>query len=180
MKKKTKAPLPKRYWFYVAICALMCIVLFASIFQMAAAIPREIWEFSKEDWRIASCYFVLWIILTIITFIFATRAGNIHIKHFAGKAEEYKYTGISPSDYDQVWLDFSCEERALIAVRDGKYILTVQEFDEQAEIWITLESNLEFSSLDEVKEALYDSDFFCDANAEIDNHGEEIFKGESK
>lgn len=90
---------------------------------MAAAIPREIWEFSKEDWRIASCYFVLWIILAVIVFIFATRAGNIHIMHFAGKAEEYKYTGISPSDYDQVWLDFSCEERALIAVRDGKYIL---------------------------------------------------------
>ena len=62
----------------------------------------------------------------------------------------------------------------------NKFILTVQEFDEQAEIWITLESNLEFSSLDEAKEALYDSDFFCDANAEIDNHGAEIFKGESK
>lgn len=180
MKKKTKAPLPKRYWFYVAICALMFIILFASIFHMAAAIPREVWEFSKEDWLIASRYFVLWIILAVIVFVLATRAGNIHIKHMAGKAEKYKCTGISPADYEHVWLDFYGEQRALISIRDGKFVLTVQELDEQAEIWITLESDLEYDSMAEVKEALCDFDFYCEENSEIDKHGEVKPKGEDR
>lgn len=180
MKKKTKAPLPKRYWFYVAICALLFFALFTSIFHMAAAIPREIWEFTKEDWIIASRYLVLWIILAVIVFVLATRAGNIHIKHMAGKAEKYKYTCISPADYEHVWLDFYCDQRALIAVREGKFILTIQDFDDQAEAWLPLESELEYDSLDAVKKALYDFEFYCDANAEIDKYDEVSFKGECK
>ena len=180
MKRKTGNPLPKRYWVYITIIAFMFIILFTSIFHIAATLPYEIWEFSKEDWHIASRYFILWIIIVIIASVLAIRAGNIHFKHFSGKAEKHKYTGISPSDYEHVWLDFYGDQRALIRVREDKYILTIQDYDDQAETWIPLESDLAYDSLDAVKKALYEIEFYCDANAEIDKYSEVSFKGEGR
>ena len=89
-----------------------------------------------------------------------------------------KFEGISPTDYDYIWLNSFRDERALITEKYGKYALRLDMYDSETEKWNDDKEIRLFPSLQGVKKYLfYDCDFYCDANTEIDKHGNEIYKG---
>ena len=88
-----------------------------------------------------------------------------------------KYLGIKPGDYDYVWFDFSNTERALILKQNDRFMLYVQEYDEHTGNWENLSGVNVYDSLEALKKALfYECDFYCEENAELDKHGDEIYK----
>ena len=59
---------------------------------------------------------------------------------------------------------------------DG-YALQVAYYDEKNNLWEPLDEEETFGTLADVKKALYyDYDFYCEANARIDNRGNEVFQ----
>ena len=89
-----------------------------------------------------------------------------------------KFSGIKPGDYDYIWFDFDMTERALILKQGEIYKLNVQEYDERTDDWNSVNSVSMYDDLNKLKYALfYEFDFFCEENAELDEHGDEMFKG---
>ena len=69
-------------------------------------------------------------------------------------------------------------ERALILKDGDTYKLYVHEYDEQTGMWDSVDSVSVYDDLSKLKYALfYEFDFFCEENAELDEHGDEMFKG---
>ena len=79
--------------------------------------------------------------------------------------------------YACVWFDIEGGRRALVAEREGTYRLRVEEFEARAEEWRAISGVSVFSSLPEVKRALFfDYDFACKENAVLDAHGDVVFR----
>mgnify|MGYP003302518104 CR=1 FL=1 len=58
------------------------------------------------------------------------------------------------------------------------FVLQVDVFDFKTETWNALNSASIFNSLEDVKKTLYyDYDFYCTENAELDQRGDEVYKG---
>ena len=180
MKKKT-FPLPKKYWVYLFAFGVLAVLLFVNIFVTNGLTgEKEFWDFRQQDW----CYFVLFllteIVIALFMFLFATKAGKLYMnkqKQIERYFEGFRYIGIKPGDYDYIWFDFSGTERAKIVKLNDVFYLYVEAFDPKTETWNAVNSVSVFDSLEEVRKTLfYEFDFFCEENAAIDEHGDEVFK----
>ena len=90
--------------------------------------------------------------------------------------EKSKYSGIKPGDYDYVWFDFANIDRALILKQGDTFRLNAQEYDYCTGDWKSVGTSI-YDNLEAIKEALfYEYDFYCEENAELDKHGDEIYK----
>ena len=179
--KKTKFPFPRKYWIYVSICGVFAILLFVNIFVTDGLTgEKEFWDFSQQDW----CYFALFllteIVIALFMFLFAVKAGKLSInrqKQIENYFEGFRYTGIKPGDYDYIWFDFSGTERAKIVKVNDVFYLYVEAFDCETETWNAVNTVSVYDSLEDVRKTLfYEFDFFCEENAAIDKHGDEVFK----
>lgn len=80
------------------------------------------------------------------------------------------------ADYDYVWVDFANTDRALILKQGDTFRLNVQEYDYNTGNWESVGTSI-YDNLEAIKEALfYEYDFYCEENAELDKHGDEIYK----
>ena len=97
-------------------------------------------------------------------------------KEILAQWEADKYSGIEPGDYDYVWFDFANTDRALILKQGDTFRLNVQEYDYNTGNWESVGTSI-YDNLEAIKEALfYEYDFYCEENAELDKHGDEIYK----
>lgn len=179
--KNQKFPLPTKYWIYVSLCAVMMVLLFVNIFVCAAITGgKELHEFGHSDWIHFAFFVISELLMGVLMFFFAIRAGRIlNQKDIQKKTyyEQFKYDGIEPGEYDYVWFDFSGNARAKILKQGNSYLLYVEEFDEHSENWIPVNTVSCFDSIDDAKKSLfYDFDFYCDENTTFDKHGDEEFK----
>lgn len=168
-RRKERFPMPKQYWLCIGMIVGLFTILFASILHLTRVIPREVWAFTQVDWQVFIRYAVLWIMMTVLIFVLSVRAGTLNTRTCQQKkqhCERFRYAGIGLTDYAYIWIDDSGEERALIAEHDGKFLLTLQAFDAQDETWQTLKACSEYSTLADVKEALLNAEFYCEANGE--------------
>ena len=179
--KKTEFPFPRKYWIYMSICGVFAILLFVNIFVTDGLTgEKEFWDYSQQDW----CYFALFllteIVIALFMFLFAVKAGKLSInrqKQIENYFEGFRYTGIKPGDYDYIWFDFSGTERAKIAKMNDVFYLYVEAFDCKTETWNAVNTVSVSDSLEDVRKILfYEFDFFCEENAAIDKHGDEVFK----
>lgn len=176
-----KFPLPKKYWVYITILVVIGVLLFANIFRTDSWTgDKKFGEFVKQDWIAFGIFILEEVILVAIMMFVAFKGGRIvkaNQKCIMEYYDRFKYQGIKPGDYDYVWFDFSGDERALITKNGDTYILHVQSFDNESELWTAVNSTTILNSLEAVKKSLYfDFDFLCDENATIDDHGDEIYK----
>lgn len=181
MMKKGKLPLPPKYWVYLFAFGVLAVLLFVNIFATDGLTgEKEFWDFSQQVW----CYFVLFllteIVIALFMFLFGVKAGKLsanrqeQIEHYF---EGFRYIGIKPGDYDYVWFDFSGTGRAKIAKLNDVFYLYVEAFDRKTETWNAVNTVSVSDSLEDVRKTLfYEFDFFCEANAAIDEHGNEVFK----
>ena len=178
---KQNSSLPKRYWLYLIICAILGVLLFVNIFATDGLTgDKGFRDFARRDWLYFALFIGSELILILLMFVFSVKSGKLYgiyqkqtEEHFA----QYKYAGIDPGDYTYVWFDFSGIERAKISQRDNCFYLHVDDFDEKSCTWSALGTVSVHSSMDEIKKYLFDEcDFFCDANAILDKHGNEIYK----
>ena len=139
-------------------------------------------EFSHGDWQLFFIFIIEEIVIAGILFLFAFLVARICKKRnleISKQLKNDKYLGIKPGDYDYVWFDFSSTERALILKQNDQFKLYVQDYDEYTGNWQSICGVSVFDSLEAVKKALfYAFDFYCEANAELDKHGDEIFVNE--
>ena len=160
----------------------MVIILFVNIFVTAAIInDKEIYEFPSYDWHYFIFFIISELLIGLLMFFFGTKAGKImrqvDKQKDKQKYEQFKYAGVEPGDYDYVWFDFSGEERAKVLKQDDVFLLYVEAFDVRSEIWTSVNTVSCFDSIDAVKKSLfYDFDFYCDENALLDEHGDEMFR----
>lgn len=174
-------PHPKRYWIYMGIILVCAILLFLNIFRVDARIgEKAFWEFAKQDWQLFIAFLIEELIIAGIIFLFSVMAGRISIKRnkdIVAQREKVKFLGIEPSEYDYIWFDFSYTERALILKQEGKFKLCVDEYCDGSENWKCVSEACIYDDLSTLKKALfYEFDFFCEENAELDKHGDEIYR----
>ncbi len=171
---------------YLRICRLISVV--CSVLVVANFLITDICtgdkafsEFEPRDWNIFIAFLCEEFLLLSASVICAIVCGRITKKRnraIDAAWERNKFEGISPTDYDYVWFNSFRDERALITKKDGKYALRLDMYDPETEKWKDDKEMRLFPSLQDVKKYLfYDCDFYCDANTEIDKHGNEIYKG---
>ena len=174
-------PLPKKYWIYLSASIVFWCLLFGNIFRTnswTGDMPFS--EFTQREWNLFVIFVVEELILGFAMFGFALLGGKIYKKReqeIIADREQNKFADINPGDYDYIWFDFDMTERALI-LKDGDiYKLYVHEYDERTDDWNSVNSVSMYDDLNKLKYALfYEFDFYCEENAELDKHGDEIFK----
>ena len=174
-------PFPKRYWVYLIIVLICSILLIGNIYRTDGWTgDKPFSEFVQRDWQLLAIFLVEELIMAGTMFLFVILACKISKKRNAKITEQWetdKYLGIKPGDYDYVWFDFSNTERALILKQNDRFMLYVQEYDEHTGNWENLSGVSVYDSLEALKKALfYECDFYCEENAELDKHGDEIYK----
>lgn len=141
-------------------------------------------EFVYRDWQLLFIFLIEEIIIVGVMFLFVFLACRINKKRdteIIAQWEKDKYLGIKPADYDYVWFDFSNTERALILKQGDQFRLYIQEYDEHTGNWECFSGVSVYDSLEALKKALfYECDFYCEENAELDKHGDEVFVEEIK
>lgn len=174
-------PLPKKYWIYIILIITSYILLLFNVQRTDSWTgDKPFSEFMERDWNLFYIFlfeeFLLWLFSLFCT-IRACKIGKERRRKIQQQWMENKYAGIKPSEYDYIWYDFECTERALILKQGNCYKLSVHEYDEQTGNWEVLVSDGVYSDLEEIKKALYyDFDFFCAENAELDKYGDESYK----
>ena len=176
-----KFPYPKRYWGYLGIALVGGISLLVSIFCFANLTDdRELWEFTSKDWRLFAVFSGFGLVCIGVAFCFSVLAGKINIKLEKEKdfrREQSLFLSINKDDYDYIWHDFSKTARALISRKDGKFVLCVQKYNALTEVWQSVADEALYDDLKSLKKDLfYEFDFYCDENAELDEHGDGIYK----
>lgn len=176
-----KFPFPKRYWVYLCATIILGILLVANIYRTDSWTgDKPFSEFVQNDWELFIIFILEEAIIFILMLFFAFLCGRISRRRNDKIIEQWntdKYSEINPGDYDYVWFDFAMTERALILKDGDAYKLCVHEYDEKNDEWKSLNSVSIYEDLSKLKKALfYEFDFFCEENAELDEHGDEIFK----
>ncbi len=176
-----KFPRPRRFWFYLACFIVLFFLLILDFFIVGKHIGNpEQYEFTMQDWS--------WIIIGVLGG--AVISALIHfslrqVDKFNAQQQEqiqtyldqFKYSGISPDDYDFLWIDFGGLTRAVIRKSGDCYHLHLEEFNYKTELWEPVPGVSVYSSMEELKRALFDDfDFCCEENSILDAHGEEMYK----
>ncbi len=176
-----KFPLPKRYTFYIVSIIVLSILLFLDIFIVTKYTGgRELYEFTAQDWTWLIRGVLVGTVVIVLLFCFSCLGGKL-VKQQQEQIQTYlvqfKYTGISPDDYDFLWIDFGGLTRAVIRKSDDCYHLHLDEFNCTTELWEPVPGVSVYPSMAELKRALFDDfDFYCEENTVFDKHGDEIFK----
>ena len=181
--RSTKFPLPKEYWMYIILCAALGILLFVNIFITDGITgEKEFWDFTQQDWYHFALFLLTEVLIILLMAFGAIKAGklvNKQEKQVKQYFDQFKYAGTKPGDYDNIWFDFSGDERARIVKLSDVYYLYVESFNYKTESWDPVNNASVFHSLAEIKKVLfYEFDFFCEENAVLDRHGDEIFRDE--
>ena len=181
--RRPKYPLPRRYWLYAGLSVALGALLFVNVFVFDRWTgERELWAYERADWLRAGAFLLAEAALFLLALLFAQRVGKLFRRNSAQNAqheEQFRLAGIQPGEYACVWFDFEGGRRALIAERDGTYRLRLEEFEARAEEWRAVSGASVFSSLPEVKRALFfDYAFACKENAVRDAHGDAVFRGD--
>ena len=176
-----KFPLPKRYTFYIVSIIVLSILLFLDIFIVTKYTGgRELYEFTAQDWPWLIRGVLSGAVVSVLLYYFACLAGKLATQQqeqLQTYLAQFRYAGISPDDYDFLWIHFSGLTRAIIRKSDGCFHLRFEEFNCKAEQWEAVPGGSVYPSMLDLKRALfYDFDFCCKENAAFDKHGEEIFK----
>ena len=172
---------PKRYWVYLIIVLICSILLVGNIYRTDRWTgDKPFSEFVQRDWQLLAIFLVEELIIAGTMFLFVILVCKISKKRNAEITEQWeidKYLGVKPGEYDYVWFDFANTERALILKQSDQFKLYVQEYDEHIGAWEFIGGISVYDSLEAVKKALfYECDFYCEANAELDKYGDEIYK----
>lgn len=175
-------PYPKRYWIYMIMAFICLILLIGNICRTDSRTgDKPFSEFSQRDWRLFFIFLIEEIIIIGVMLLFTHLCFKINRKRnkeIVAQWEADKYSGIKPGDYDYVWFDFENTERALILRQGDTFRLNVQEYNYPTGDWESFDVTSVYDNLEAVKKALfYECDFYCEENAELDKHGEEIYKG---
>ena len=168
---------------YLRICRLISVV--CSVLVVANFLITDICtedkafsEFEQRDWNIFIAFLCEEFLLISASVICAVVCGRITKKRnraLAAAWERNKFEGISPTDYNYIWFNSFCDERALITEKDGKYALHLDMYDSETEKWNYDKEIRLFDSLQNViKYLFYDCDFYCDENTEIGECGDDI------
>ena len=177
---KNKTPHPERYFYVSLICLILLFLNFYRTDDWTGDKPFS--EYLARDWQLFAIFMIEEIIIISVMLVFWILGQKCLKKQkalFIKKWENDKYLGIKPGDYDYVWFDFSNTERALILKQGYQFKLYVQDYDEHTGNWETIGGVSVYDSLEAVKKALfYECDFYCEENAELDKHGDEIYKEE--
>ena len=174
-------PYPKRYWSYIIMAFICSILLIGNICRTDSRTgDKPFSEFSQRDWRLFFIFLIEEIIIIGVMLLFAYLCFKINRKRnkeIVAQWEADKYSGIKPGDYDYVWFDFENIERALILKKGDNFRLYVQECDDHTGNWESVNGVSFYESLEAVKKVLfYEFDFYCNENADLDKHGDEIYK----
>jgi len=177
---KNKTTHPERYYYVSLICLILLFLNFYRTDNWTGDKPFS--EFVGRDWQLFAIFLIEEFIIICVMVVFLL-LGNKNTKKrnsmIIEQWEKDKYSDIKPGDYDYVWFDFSNTERALILKQDSQFKLYVQEYDEHTGNWENLGGVSVYDSLEALKKALfYECDFYCEENAELDKHGNEIYKKE--
>ena len=174
-------PFPKRYWVYLCGTIVFGLLLILNIYRTDSWTgDKPFSEFASNDWNLFFIFILEEVLIFALMILFAFLGGRISRKRNDKIIEQWntdKYSGIKPGEYDYIWFDFDMTERALILKQGDVYKLYVQEYDERTSMWGSVDSVSVYDDLSKLKYALfYEFDFFCEENAELDEHGDEMFK----
>lgn len=169
---KTKPSHPERYLYVSLVCLILLFLNFLRTDSWTGDKPFS--EFLARDWQLFTIFMIEETIIISVMLVFWW-IGQKNIKKqkklFLENWEKDKYLGIKPGDYDYVWFDFSNTARALILRQDAKFKLYVQGYNEHARNWEGFNCVGVYDSLEAVKIALfYECEFYCTANAELNEH----------
>ena len=175
-------PFPKKYWVYLCGTIVFGLLLILNIYRTDSWTgDKSFSEFAPNDWNLFFIFILEEVLIFVLMILFAFLGGRISRRRNDKIIEQWnidKYSGIKPGDYDYIWFDFDMTERALILKDGDTYKLYVHEYDERTDDWNSVNSVSMYDDLNKLKYALfYEFDFFCEENAELDEHGDEMFKG---
>lgn len=176
-----KFPLPKRYTFYIVSIIVLSILMFLDIFIVTKYTGgRELYEFTAQDWTWLIRGVLAGTVMIVLLICFACLGGKLvtqRQEQIQAYLAQYKYAGISPDDYDFLWIHFDGLTRAVIRKSGDCYHLHLEEFNCKTELWEADHDVRVYPSMLDLKRALfYDYDFYCEENTVFDKHGDEIFK----
>ena len=176
-----KFPLPKRYTFYIVSIIVLSILMFLDIFIVTKYTGgRELYEFTAQDWTWLIRGVLVGTVMLALSCCFARLGGKLvkqHQEQIQTYLDQFKYAGISPDDYDFLWIDFGGLTRAVIRKSGDCYHLHLEEFNCKTELWEPVPGVSVYPSIAELKRALFDDfGFCCEENTVFDKHGEEMFK----
>ena len=174
-------PFPKRYWVYLCGTIVLGVLLIVNIYRTDSWTgDKPFSEFVENDWNLFLVFILEEVIIFVLMIFFAFLGNRISKRRYSKILEQWntdKYYGIKLSDYDYIWFDFAMTERALVLKKDDVYKLYIQEYDELIGSWDDINSVGIYDDLNKLKyDLFYEFDFFCKENAELDEHGDEIFK----
>ena len=175
-------PFPKRYWVYLCGTIVFGLLLILNIYRTDSWTgDKPFSEFAPNDWNLFFIFILEEVLIFVLMILFAFLGGRISRRRNDKIIEQWnidKYSGIKPGDYGYIWFDFDMTERALILKDGDTYKLYVHEYDERTDDWNSVNSVSMYDDLNKLKYALfYEFDFFCEENAELDEHGDEMVKG---
>lgn len=184
MQKWVSMPpqLPKRWYVYTAIEIIGILLFLLNIYRTDDWTgDKPFSEFTARDWTLLKIFLAEELVILAVVIVFMVLAYRV-AKRRREERKEFFYehsmmAGIKPGDYDDVWVDFSDSARALILKHGDAFRLYVEEYDERTDEWIGVGGPSFYESLDDMKKALfYEYDFYCVANAVLDEHGNEVYK----
>lgn len=174
---KNKKTHPERFYYVSLICLFLLFLNFYRTDNWTGDKPFS--EFVQRDWQLFAIFMIEETIIFCVMVVFWIMAQKNFKKQtelLSEKWETEKFLGIDPSDYDYVWFDFSNTERALILKQGEQFKLYLQEYDEHTQDWQSVYGVSVYDSLESLKRTLfYEYHFYCDANAESDEHGDAEF-----
>lgn len=173
-----KFAFPKRFWVFLCLTFVLAFLLIGNVFRTNSWTgDKPFSEFTQNDWKMFLIFVLEEVIILAVIILFALLLSKISKIKTMRQWQSDKFSGINREDYDYVWFDFAMTERALILKDGDTYKLYVQEYNEKNGEWDSLNSVSIYQDLSKLKKALfYEFDFFCEENAELDEHGDEIFK----
>jgi len=173
-----KFAFPKRFWVFLCLTFVLAFLLIGNVFRTNSWTgDKPFSEFTQNDWKLFLIFVLEEVIILAVIILFALLLSKISKIKTMRQWQSDKFLGINREDYDYVWFDFAMTERALISKQGDAYNLTVHEYDERTGHWESLNDVNSFDDLINLKRALfYDFDFYCEENAVLYKHGDEVFK----
>jgi hypothetical protein len=169
--------LPKKYWTFLTITIISAILMFVNIFVFDYLTgEKEFRDYNLYDIVLNLIFLGKESLYVSLMVYFSIKCGKL-VREKTMLQRNYfydvAYSGLKPGDYDHVWFDFEDEKRALV-IKDGdSYKLYVEKYNDASQNWEAVNTVSCHDSLDSLKKALYiDYEFYCDDNAEFDEHGE--------